>query len=144
MNWILQLLINAAILLLAAKVMPTVKIKSFGTAVLVALVIGILNATIGGLLRFPLNLVTFYFLSFFVRLIVLAIMIKIADKFFSGFEVQSFTTALILAAIMAIAGSLVSHFFNDDEARYNNTNNTTYINNTKTQTTKNTLCLHQI
>jgi putative membrane protein len=98
MNWILQLLINAAILLLASKIMPTVKIKSFGTAVLVALVIGILNATIGAILRFPLNLVTFFLLSFVVRLIVLAVVIKITDRFFSGFEVQSFTTAIILAA----------------------------------------------
>jgi putative membrane protein len=110
MNWILQLLINAGILVLAAKLMPSVKIKSFGTAVLVALVIGILNATIGALLRFPLNLLTLYLLSFFVRLIVLAIVIKIADKFFAGFEVRNFTTAVILACIMAVAGSLLTHF----------------------------------
>lgn len=110
MNWILQLLINAAVLLLASKIMPTVKIRSFGTAVLVALVIGILNASIGALLRLPLNLVTFFLLSFFVRLIVLAIVIKIADRLFSGFEVSSFTTAIILACIMAIAGSLLTYF----------------------------------
>ncbi len=110
MNWILQLLINAAVLLLAAKIMPTVKIKSFGTAVLVALVIGLLNATIGFFLRLPLNILTLGLLSFFVRLIVLAIVIKIADKFFAGFEVRSFTTAVILACIMAVAGSLVTYF----------------------------------
>jgi putative membrane protein len=90
--------------------MTTVKVRSFGTAVLVALVIGILNATIGALLRFPLNLFTLFLLSFFVRLIVLAIVIKIADKLFSGFEVASFTTAIILACIMAVAGSLLSYF----------------------------------
>ncbi|MBA4139545.1 MAG: phage holin family protein [Segetibacter sp.] len=110
MNWILQLLLNAGVLLLAAKIMPSVKIRSFGTAILVALVIGILNATIGLLLRLPLNLLTLGLLSFFVRLIVLAIVIKIADKFFSGFEVRSFTTAIILACIMAITGSLLTYF----------------------------------
>jgi len=109
MNWILQLLINAAVLLLASKIMPTVKIRSFGTAVGVALVIGILNATIGAILRFPLNLLTLFLLSFFVRLIVLAIVIKITDKLFSGFEVQSFTAAVILACIMAVAGSLITY-----------------------------------
>jgi putative membrane protein len=111
MSWILQLLINAAVLLLASKIMPTVKVKSFGTAVMVALVIGILNATIGAILRFPLNLFTLFLLSFFVRLIVLAIVIKITDKFFSGFEVASFTSAIILACIMAVAGSLLSYLF---------------------------------
>ena len=110
MNWILQLLLNAGVLLLAAKIMPSVKIRNFGTAVGVALVIGILNATIGFLLRLPLNLLTLGLLSFFVRLIVLAIVIKIADKFFSGFEVRSFTTAIILACIMAVVGSLLTYF----------------------------------
>lgn len=109
MNWILQLLINAVVLLLASKIMPTVKIKSFGTAVGVALVIGILNATIGAILRFPLDLVTLFLLSFFVRLLVLAVVIKIADRLFSGFEVSSFSAAVILACIMAIAGSLLTY-----------------------------------
>src|SRR3954463_2935784 len=109
MNWLLQLLINAAVLLLASKIMRTVKIRSFGTAVLVALVIGILNATIGAILRFPLDLMTLFLLSFFVRLIVLAIVIKIADALFSGFEVSSFSAAVILACIMAVAGSLLTY-----------------------------------
>jgi putative membrane protein len=89
--------------------MPTVKIRSFGTAILVALVIGVLNATIGWLLRLPLNLITFFLLSFFIRLLVLAIVIKIADAIFSGFEVKSFGAAVILACIMAVAGSLVTY-----------------------------------
>ena len=109
MSWLLQLLINAVILLLVSKVMPTVKIKSFGTAVGVALVIGILNATIGAIIRFPLNLLTLFLLSFFVRLIVLAIVIKIIDALFSGFEVKSFGAAVTLACIMAVAGSLITY-----------------------------------
>jgi putative membrane protein len=115
MNWLLQLLINAAVLLLAAKIMPTVKIRSFGTAIGVAIVIGLLNATIGSILRFPLNLVTLFLLSFFVRLIVLAIVIKITDKFFTGFEVSSFTSAVILACIMAVAGSLLTYFLTNPQ-----------------------------
>lgn len=105
------MLLNAAVLLLAAKIMPTIKIRSYGTAIAVALVIGILNATIGFLLRLPLNILTLGLLSFFVRLIVSAIVIKITDKFFSGFEVRSFTSAVILACIMAVAGSLFTYFF---------------------------------
>ncbi len=109
MNFILELLFNAAILLLLSKYMESVHVKSFGTAVLVALVVAILNATIGALLRFPLNLVTLFLLGFIVRLIVTAVMIKIADAFFSGFRVDGFRTALIVAVIMAIAGALFSY-----------------------------------
>ena len=108
MSWIIQLLINAAILLLAAKILPGVKIRSYGTAIGVALVIGLLNATIGFILRLPLNIVTLGLLSFVVRLVVTAIIIKIVDKLFSGFEVASFKTALLLALIMAIAGMIFS------------------------------------
>lgn len=118
MNWILQLLINAGVLLLAAQIMPSVKIKNYGTAIAVALVIGLLNFTIGFFLRLPLNILTLGLLSFFVRLIVTAIVIKITDKFFSGFEVRSFTSAIILACIMAIAGSLVTYLFIGNSHNY--------------------------
>ena len=89
--------------------MPEVKVRSYGTALAVALVVGILNATIGFLLRLPLNIVTLGLLSFVVRLIVTAVMIRLADKLFSGFEVRTFAAALLLAVVMAIAGTLFSY-----------------------------------
>ncbi len=58
MSWIIQLLLNAAVLLLVAYILPTVKIKSYGTAIGVALVVSILNASVGLLLRLPLNIVS--------------------------------------------------------------------------------------
>jgi putative membrane protein len=108
MNFIIELLVNAGILLLLAYLMPTVAIRNFGTAILVALVVGILNATIGILLRLPLNIVTLGLLSFVIRLLVTALMIKIADKLFSGFIVKGFLPAVIIAVVIAIAGSALS------------------------------------
>jgi len=110
MNFLLQLLLNAAILLGMTYILPTVKIKNFTTAILVALVIGILNATLGWFLRFPLNLVTLWLLSFVVHLVVTAVMIKIADILFSDFSIKGFTPAVIIAVVMAIAGSLFTFF----------------------------------
>lgn len=109
MNFILELLFNALVLLLLSRYMESVHVKSYGTAIGVALVVAILNATIGALLRFPLNLVTLFLLSFVVRLIVTAVMIKVADAFFSGFRVDGFRTALIIAVVLAIAGVLFSY-----------------------------------
>jgi putative membrane protein len=96
MNFILELLVNAGVLFLLAALLPSVDIKNYGTAIGVALVIGILNATIGFLLRLPLNIVTLGLLSFIVRLIVSAVMIKIADKLFRGFEVKGWGAAFII------------------------------------------------
>jgi putative membrane protein len=109
MNFILELLFNALVLLLLSRFMSTVHVKSYGTAVGVALVVAILNATIGALIRFPLNLVSLFLLSFIVRLVVTALMIKLADLFFRGFEVKSFTTALIMAVVLSLAGTLFSY-----------------------------------
>lgn len=107
MNFILELLVNAGVLFLLAALLPSVNIKNYGTAIGVALVIGILNATIGFLLRLPLNIVTLGLLSFVVRLVVSAVMIKLADKLFSGFEVKGWGAAFLLAICIAIAGTLL-------------------------------------
>jgi putative membrane protein len=108
MNFLIELLVNAGVLFLLAYLMPAVTIRSYVTAIWVALVIGVLNATVGFLLRLPLNIVTLGLLSFVVRLIVTAVVIKLVDKLFSGFEVKGFTPAIIIAVVMAIVGSLLS------------------------------------
>ncbi len=108
MHFIIELLVNAGMILLLSHFLPTIIIRNFGTAILVALVIGLLNATIGYLIRFPLNLLTLWLLSFFVRLIVTAIIIKIVDWLFDGFEIKGFLPALILALALAIDGSFLS------------------------------------
>ena len=119
MNFLIELLLNAGVLFLLAALLPSVNIKSYGTAIGVALVVGILNATIGWLLRLPLNIVTLGLLSFVVRLVVTAVVIKIADKLFSGFEVKGWTAAFILAACLALAGTFLNYILNPkvDEVR---------------------------
>ncbi len=106
MGFILQLLIDAAIILGMAYILPTVTIKNYGTAVIVALVIGILNATLGWVLRVPMNIVTFGLLSFLVHLAVTALMIKLADILFSDFYIKGFAPAVLIALAMAFASWL--------------------------------------
>lgn len=108
MHFIIELLVNAGMILLLSHFLPTIIIRDWKTAILVALVIGLLNATVGELIRFPLNLLTLWLLSFFVRLIVTAVIIKIVDWIFAGFEIKGFLPALILAVALAIDGSFLS------------------------------------
>jgi putative membrane protein len=107
MNLILHLLIDAAVIFGLAYVMPQVDVKSFGTALLVALVLGLLNATLGWVLRGVGNLVTFFLLSFIVRLLVTALLLKLVDKLFSGFTIQGFWPALVIAIAVAVAGAVL-------------------------------------
>lgn len=106
MHFILNLLLSAGILFLLAALLPSISIKNYATAIGVALVIGVLNATIGFLLRLPLNILTLGLLTFVVRLIVCAVMIKLADKLFRGFEVKGWLPAFIIAICLAVGGSL--------------------------------------
>jgi putative membrane protein len=118
MHFIINLLISAVVVFIIAYIMPSVTIKNFGTAIIVAILIGLLNATVGFLIRLPMNLLTLGLLSFVVRLVVTAIVIKIVDKLVGGFEVKGFMPALVMAIAMALAGTLIDRVFaNNDTAR---------------------------
>ncbi|QHL89313.1 phage holin family protein [Nibribacter ruber] len=116
MNYLLDLLVSAGVLLLLAYILPQVTIKSFWTALWVAVLVGILNILIGWLLSFVLNLVTFFLLEFIVKVIVSAIVIKIADKLVRNFEIKGFWPALVIAVALSAASTLV-HRSDEDEMR---------------------------
>ena len=107
MNFIIEILVLAAVLFFLSNVMKDIVVKSYGTAVLVCVVIGLLNATIGFLIRIPLNLLTLFLLTFLVRLVVSALMIKLTNKLVKGFEVRTWIAAFILSIAMAVAGSIL-------------------------------------
>lgn len=107
MNLILSLLIDAAIIFGLAYVLPQVDVKSFGTALLVAIVLGLLNATVGWVLTGIGNLLTLGLLKFAIRLVVTALLLKLVDKLFSGLTIQGFWPALVIALAVAIAGAVL-------------------------------------
>ncbi|MCC9135351.1 phage holin family protein [Pontibacter silvestris] len=115
MDFIIDLLVSAGVLMLMAYMLPTVHIKSFWTALWVAFLVGILNATIGAIIRFPLNLFTFFLLSFLVRLVVTAIIIKFVDWLVGNFKIDGFLPALIIAVALAVAGAIVGWLTTKDE-----------------------------
>lgn len=117
MDFLINLLVGAAILFGLAYVLPQVHVKSFWTALWVAFLISLLNATVGFLLRLPLNIVTLGLLTFFVRLIVLAIVIKLVDKLVRNFKVDGFWPALLIAIAMSIATTLIDTSGEDERER---------------------------
>ena len=107
MNFILHLLLDAAIIFGLAYLMPQIDVKNFGTAVLIAFLLGILNFFIGWIISFPLNLVTFFLLTGLVRLVVTALILKLIDKMLSSFTIHGFWPALLIAAVIAFVGGLI-------------------------------------
>lgn len=107
MNLILHLLLDAAVIFGLAYLMPQVDVKNFGTAILIAVLLGLLNFFVGWVIRFPLNLVTFFLLTGIVRIIVTAILLKLIDSFLDSFTIVGFWPALVIAIAVAVAGTLI-------------------------------------
>lgn len=122
MDFILNLLVSAGVIVLLAYALPQVHVKSFLTALWVAFLVGLLNATIGWLLRGVLNLVSFFLLEAIVGLIVTALMIKLVDKLVGNFKVDGWWPAFVIAIATAIALALVgwARGGDDDMARLEN------------------------
>ena len=107
MNLILHLLLDAAVIFGLAYFMPQIHVKSFTTALVIAVLLGLLNFFVGWVIRFPLNLVTFFLLSGIVRIIVTALLLKLIDKFMDSFTIEGFWPALLIAVVVAVAGTLI-------------------------------------
>lgn len=111
-DWLIHIIIDAGVLLLAAKFMPKVELKGFKTALVVAFVIGLLSFFLSWILTLILNIATlgiFYFLGigFVTRIIAYAIIIELADKFSTDFKTRGFAPSLWLAIILATVAAIV-------------------------------------
>jgi putative membrane protein len=101
MMLIVHWLLSALSLLLVAHLVPGFQVRGFGTALIAAVVIGLVNATLGFVLKIltlPLTIVTFG--SFL--LVINAIMLKLAAALVPGFEVYGFLPALLGAIILSV------------------------------------------
>ena len=116
MNLILHLLLDAAVIFGLAYLMPQVDVKSFGTALVIAIILAMLNFLVGWIIRFPLNLVTLFFLTGIVRIVVTAILLKLIDKLMGSFTIAGFWPALVIAVSVAIAGAIVDGALAPSEA----------------------------
>ena len=108
---LIKILLNALALLAAAYLLrPNVQIKDFGRALILALVLALLNGTLGAflnLIALPLNFITFGLFSF----VITALMILIADYFLKGFQVRGFWWAFVLALLMGLFNAILSAIF---------------------------------
>lgn len=101
-NWLL----SAVSLVIVANVVPGIEIAGFGTAMIAAVVIGLVNVTLGFLLRivtFPLTLITFG--AFLI--VINALMLKVAAGLMPGFRVRGCLPAALGAVLLAVLNTLL-------------------------------------
>src|ERR1700683_2238700 len=101
-HWVL----SALCLLLVARFVPGFIVSGFGTALIAAIVIGLVNGTLGFFLKiltFPLTIITFGIFWFLIN----ALMLKFASLFVPGFEVLGLWPAFIGGLILSLLNMAV-------------------------------------
>ena len=101
MRWLLHWVLNAVALLIVSRLVQGFEISGFIPALIAVVVIGLLNATLGLLLKLvtlPLGILT---LGLFF-LVINAVVLWFSSKFVPGFAVTSFTAAFLGALALAI------------------------------------------
>ncbi|HEY6449083.1 MAG TPA: phage holin family protein [Candidatus Cybelea sp.] len=111
MNWLLRFLINAIVLYLIAKYVPGFNHNvTIWTAVVAAIVFGLVNMLIGPILRLlsaPLTWLTHGLFSIVVNYILFAITVWIAPNFHTTGEISPWLANLYGAIIMMIVSTLM-------------------------------------
>lgn len=101
-HWLLM----ALSLLLVAHFVHGFYVRSFWTALIAAVVIGLVNGTLGLILKIltlPVTVVTF---GLFL-LVINALMLKFSALFVPGFAVHGFWTAILGAAILSVLSMII-------------------------------------
>ena len=110
MNFILGILFFAVSVFVVANLMPTIRIKSFGTAVVVSLVYSLVNFLVGWLITFlalPFIIVTFGLFIFVVN----AILLWLTDLLIDDFEIEGVGSTLIASLLISLVNSILRWIF---------------------------------
>ena len=101
-HWIL----SALAVWIVAHVVPGISVSGPVAALIAAAVIGLVNATLGMLLKvitFPLTIVTLGLFWFVIN----ALMLELAAAFVPGFQVRGFVAAFIGAIVLSLVSSVL-------------------------------------
>lgn len=110
MSIVIHIMLLSAVIFLVAEVMPGIRLKGFGTAVVVAIVYSLVDVVLGTLLKLlsiPFIVLTLGFFIFLVN----AFLLWITDQLIEDFEIRSFGITLITAVIITLANLLIGIFY---------------------------------
>jgi putative membrane protein len=106
MALLVQWLLYAIALMVVSKIVPGFQVTGLWPALIASLVIGLLNATVGLVIKivtFPISIIT---LGIFL-LVINGLMIMLASSIVRGFNVRGFGPAFWGAVVLALLGMLI-------------------------------------
>lgn len=105
MKLLVRLAINVFALFVVEYLVPGFKLANLNTAIVAAIVLGIVNTLIKPILQLialPISVLTFGLAAFFINVLLL----WVSSKMVAGFEIVNFGTAIVASIVL----SLVSWF----------------------------------
>lgn len=112
MGLLLRLIINAIAVFAAAHLLPGIHVKNFTTAIIVAIVLGLLNLFVKPLLIILTIPITILTLGIFL-LIINALIVLLCSSLVSGFKVDGVLYALIFSLVVSLISSIMSGLAKD-------------------------------
>lgn len=103
-------LLSAASIFLVGYYLPGIDVPSFGVALLIAFVLGVLNVTLGSVLKLltlPITILTLGLFAFIVN----GFVFWVVSKFIEGFHVQSFWYAVLGALAVSVISAILNRIF---------------------------------
>ena len=101
MSILLAILINTIAVFVTGYILPGIHISSFWTAVVVAIVLGLVNAILRPIifiLTLPINILTLGLFSF----VIMGLLVYLVSAIVPGFKVDNFWWAIAFALIVAL------------------------------------------
>ena len=98
---VIDVLVTGGLLYALAAVLPGVRLKSYATAVIVALVYGLLNYFLFWLIALIAFIPMMLSLGLF-GLVINAFLLWVTDKLIDDFEIDSVRTTLIMAVLLTV------------------------------------------
>jgi putative membrane protein len=106
MNYIIKILLTAFAVFILGNILPGIVIDNYTTAIIVAVILGILNLIakpIFVILTIPLTIISLGLFLFVIN----AIIVMIAGYFIDGFLVTNIFWALLFSIILSITESIL-------------------------------------
>lgn len=114
MNFIIRLLITAISAFLLSKILTGVHFDTFGSTIIFAIVLGILNVFVKpilSILSLPITIITLGLFSFVIN----ASMILLTDYFMDSMQVDGFLWALLFSILLSLVTSAFSTIFESND-----------------------------
>ena len=109
MKIIIHILLNSVAVFVSASLLPGVKLDGFKTALVVAVVLGFVNAVLRPILlilTIPINIMTLGLFTF----VIIGGMVELVSFLVPGFHVASFWWALAFALVLWVINSFLHSF----------------------------------